>query len=126
MGTDAGGDAIQAGLRVALRAAMKSRDTVATSALRSVLAAIGNAEAVPAPDRPQPDGASQHVAGGTVGLASAEAERKRLTLEETARIVRDEISERQATADQYEAAGRPERAERLRRETQVIQAAIQA
>jgi uncharacterized protein len=36
-------------LRAALRAALKARDTAAAAALRSALAAIGNAEALPAP-----------------------------------------------------------------------------
>ncbi|MBO0802496.1 MAG: GatB/YqeY domain-containing protein [Nocardiopsaceae bacterium] len=121
MGTDT--DTLQARLRLALRAAMKSKDAVATSALRSALAAIGNAEAVSR----NPDTAnavSQHVAGGAAGLGAAEAERRSLTRDETARIVRDEISDRQASARQYEAAGHPDRAERLRYEAQAIQSAI--
>lgn len=122
--TNAADDSVQGRLRLALRVAMKSKDILATSALRSALAAIGNAEAVPQQDL----GAtvSRHVAGASAGLASAEAERKRLTREETARIVRAEISDRQAAARQYEAAGHPERADRLRREAQAIQAAVQA
>jgi hypothetical protein len=56
---DAPGDDIRITLQRALRAAMKSRDTVAVSALRSALAAIANAEAVPAP-APRPS-----RAGGT-------------------------------------------------------------
>lgn len=124
MGTD-----IETGLRTALRTAMKAKDTVAASALRSALAAIANAEAVPpapetvtAPSQP----ASQHVAGGTAGLGSAETERRRLTRDETDRIVRGEISDREAAARQYEAAGRPDRADRLRREAQAIRAALEA
>lgn len=125
METDTGGDAIQAGLRTALRAAMKAKDTVAASALRSVLAAIANAEAVPQGSETA-TAASQHIAGGTAGLGSAEAERRRLTREETARIVREEMSDREAAARQYDAAGHPERAARLRREAHLIQAATEA
>jgi uncharacterized protein len=122
---DTGGDTIQARVQVALRAAMKAKDTLAVSALRSVLAAIGNAEAVPPQERASPGG-SQHVAGGAAGLGAAEAERRRLRRDETAGIVRDEISDRQAAARQYEAAGHPERAARLRREAQAIQDALDA
>lgn len=110
-------------LQGALRAAMKDRDTVAASALRSVLAAIANAEAVPVGPGTA-TAASQHVAGGTAGVGSGEAERRRLTPEETDRIVRDEISEREAAARQYEDGGHPERAGRLRREARVIRAAL--
>jgi hypothetical protein len=120
MGTD-----IEAGLRTALRAAMKAKDTVAASALRSALAAIANAEAVP-PGPGTTTAASQHVAGGTAGPGSAETERRRLTRDETDRIVRGEISDREAAARQYEAAGHPDRADRLRREAQAIRAAIEA
>src|ERR1700751_3302805 len=117
MDTNAGGDTIRAGLELALRAAIKARDTVAVSALRSVLAAIANAEAVPQPGRsmtptsvataPSANGAvaSQHIAGGATGLGAAEADRKTLTGEETAALVRNEIAERQAAARQYEDAG---------------------
>jgi hypothetical protein len=123
--SDTGGDAIQARLRLALRAALKTKDTVAASALRSVLAAISNAEAVPPHPGTTPV-ASQHVAGGAAGLGSAEAERKILSRQETARIIEDEIFERRAAIRQYEAVGRPELAERLRHEIQVIQSAAQA
>jgi hypothetical protein len=122
---DTGGDAIQARLRLALRAALKSKNTVAASALRSVLAAISNAEAV-SPHPGTATGASQHVAGGAAGLGSAEAERKILSRQETAQVVEDEISERQAAIRQYEAAGHSERADRLRHEIQVIQSAARA
>jgi uncharacterized protein len=137
MDTNAGRDAIRAGLELALRAAIKARDTVAVSALRSVLAAIANAEAVPQPGRsttptsvvgaPSANGAvaSQHVAGGATGLGAAEADRKTLTGDETAALVRNEITERQAAARQYEDAGHQERAARLLREAWVIQAALE-
>jgi len=105
---------------------MKARDTVAVSALRSVLAAIANAEAVPAA-APSSDGSSpavtgdQYVAGSTAGLAATEAGRRELTGEEVAEIVRAEAAERRAAARQYHAAGQAEQAERLLREAQVIE-----
>lgn len=116
-------ESIAARLRSALRAAMKSKDPVAAAALRSALAAIANAEAVPQEDRAA--AASQHIAGGTAGLASAEAERRTLTPEDAARIIENEICERQTAARQYETADHPERAARLRREAEVIRSAIQ-
>jgi uncharacterized protein len=132
MDTNVDRDTIRAGLELALRTAIKARDTVAVSALRSVLAAIGNAEAVPQPTRStttaaSADGAvaSQHVAGGATGLGATEADRKTLTGDETAALVRNEIAERQAAARQYEDAGHQERAARLLREVRVIQAALE-
>ena len=104
---------------------MKARDTVAVSALRSVLAAIANAEAVPAA---APSGGSspavtgdQYVAGSTAGLAATEAGRRELTGEEVAAIVEAEAAERRAAARQYHTAGQAEQAERLLREAQVIE-----
>jgi len=107
----------------ALRAAMKARDTVAVSALRSVLAAIANAEAVPQSlDASSPTvTANQYIAGSTAGLAATEAGRRELTGEEVAGIVRAEAAERRAAARQYQAAGQAEQAGRLLREAQVIE-----
>src|SRR5215468_9855921 len=43
------GGGVRSRLQAALRTAMKAQDTVAVSALRSALAAIANAEAIPVP-----------------------------------------------------------------------------
>jgi hypothetical protein len=67
---------------------------------------------------------SQHVAGGTAGLASAEAVRRELTAGEIAGIVRDEILERETAARQYAEAAHADRAARLIREAQAIQVAL--
>ena len=108
-------------LQQALRAAMKARDTVAVSALRSVLAAIANAEAVPPAAASPAVTGDQYVAGSTAGLAATEAGRRELTGEEVAEIVRAEAAERRAAARQYHAAGQAEQAGRLLREAQVIE-----
>jgi hypothetical protein len=119
---------------------MKARDTVAVSALRSTLAAIANAEAVSPPtalttsgptapvNPPPPASASdvhQYVAGSTAGLAATEAERREVTEEDAAGIVQAEVAERQAAAREYQAAGHADRVERLLREAQVIQHALE-
>lgn len=59
-------------LQLALRAALKARDTVATSALRSALAAIDNASAVPARPSPGVGTGSVHIAGAASGLGASE------------------------------------------------------
>ncbi len=94
---------------------------VAASALRSALAAIGNAEAVLPRPGPGPAG-SAHVAGAVEGLGAGEAERRVLTEADLGEIVQAEITERRAAAGQYEQAGRSDRAERLRREADVLAA----
>jgi uncharacterized protein len=110
-------------LRAALRAAMKARDTVAVSALRSVLAAIANAEAisVSAPPRGATPSGSQHVAGSAAGLGAAEAPRRELTGADIAAIIAAEVAERRAVAGQFDSAGNAGRAARLRREAEVIE-----
>jgi uncharacterized protein YqeY len=90
---------IEQRLRTALRAAMRDRDTVAVRVLRSTLAALDNATAVPGPAA-APAG-DEHVAGSAVGLGAAEAARRELTEDEAVAIVRAEIAERVTAADQY-------------------------
>ena len=119
-------DEIKQRLRAALRAAMKARDPIATSALRSALAAIANAEAVPpepstGPPRPAGDA---HVAGSVAGLGAAEAERRLLTPADVTAIVAAEAAGRRAAAAQYEASGNGDRAARLRHEAAVIESAV--
>jgi hypothetical protein len=65
-------------LRLALREALKARDMIAVSALRSAPASIDNASAVPAPP-PAAGGGSAHVAGAVPGVGAGEAERRRLS-----------------------------------------------
>jgi uncharacterized protein len=117
---------IRAHLGRALREALKARDRVAASALRSALAAIANAEAVPptgASAGPPGAASNPYVAGAAAGVGGAEAERRLLTDAETGAIVRAEIAERHAAADQYDQAGHADRAARLRQEAEVLSSA---
>jgi uncharacterized protein len=130
-------------LRTALRAAMRARDTVAVSALRSAVAALDNATAVPAPRDPGPGSGhaagpasghaagpgsghaagpgSGHVAGGVSGLGAGEAPRRALTPAEEEAIVRAEIADRLAAADIY---GPGPAASRLRAEADLLAAVL--
>jgi uncharacterized protein len=114
---------VPARLQAALRVALKQRDAAAVSALRSALAAIGNAEALPAPATHR-GGGDQYVAGSIGGLGSAEVSRRVLTEAEIAGIMTTEIAERRAEADRYEQAGHADRAGRLRREADALAAAV--
>ncbi|SFP06539.1 hypothetical protein SAMN05421810_101854 [Amycolatopsis arida] len=104
-------------LRDDLRVALRSRDRVAITALRSALAAIDNAEAIPLDG---PVAGSEHVAGAAVGLGSAEAERRLLTEEDLRSILEQEIRERRVAAAEYERHGRDDRAQRLRAEADIL------
>ena len=88
---------------------MRERDRAATSALRSAVAAIENAEAVPVVDRPT-FATSADVAGAALGVGAAEAERLVLDATDERRVVVAELvalAEAEAT---YAAAGDIERA----------------
>jgi uncharacterized protein len=110
-------------LQTALRAALKARDTAAVAALRSALAAIGNAEALPAA-APEVRRSSQYLAGSVAGLGAAEATRRTLTVAEIAGIVRTEIAERRTAAAGYEQSGHADRASQLRREADALAAVV--
>ena len=113
-------DPLRARLRRALLAAMKGRDPVAIAALRSGLAAIDNAEAVAPPPAPMPRAGI--VAAGMVGLGAGEAERRQLSEDQMADIIRTEIADRQAAAEEYERAGHLDQSARLTAEADVLAA----
>lgn len=115
------GSDIRGRLRDALRAALRARDTVAASALRSALAAIANAEAVPLSEAAATPTSSPHFAGAAAGLGAGEARRLNLSDEELAQIVQAEIDERLAAAADYERSGHADRADRLRGEAHALE-----
>ena len=106
-------------LRAALPTAMKSRDRAATSALRATLAAIENAEAVASAGGEIRGQAIEQVA---IGVGATEVARRALTDAEVEEIVRAELAEREMAADEYDRAGRTERAELLRSEARALAA----
>jgi uncharacterized protein YqeY len=99
-------------LNAALPTAMKARDSPAVTALRSTLAAIENAAAV------APDESGRGLPA--VGLGATEVARRDQDDAEIERIVRAEITDRTAAADEYERLGRAERADRLRAEARAL------
>jgi uncharacterized protein len=113
-------------LQLALREALRARDTVATSALRSALAAIDNASAVPAAPAPAAGTEGPHFARAVAGLGAGEAQRHSLTEAEAEQIVWAEVAERQAAARGYDQTGHADQAGRLRQEAQVLLSVIDA
>jgi uncharacterized protein YqeY len=112
---------IRAGLQAALTDALRRRDKVAASALRSGLSALANAEAVS--PVPLAGTSSPHIAGAAAGLGAAEAPRRSLSPAGAQQVIAAEISERQTAADGYDRSGHRDRAEQLRREADVLRAA---
>ena len=117
--TNVGNEAIRDRLHQALREAMRAQDSVATSALRSAMAALDNAGAVP-PGPVPAAGGGPHFAGAVAGLGAAEVPRRGLAAGEVEQILRAEIAEREAAAAGYEGAGHDEQARRLRQETRIL------
>ncbi len=106
-------------LRASLTDAMKARDAIGTSALRSALAAIDNAEAVDPAHAPDPR--SGPIAGAVGGLRAGEVRRLDLSDEDVTDVVRGEITSRARAADDYDRLGRAEEAARVRAEAAVLQ-----
>ncbi|MFB9835812.1 hypothetical protein [Actinoallomurus acaciae] len=104
-------------MRQALPEAMRARDKAAVSALRSALAALDNAEAVPV-DVSGPRGLA--IEESPVGVGATEAPRRALSERGAADIVRAEADERLAVASRLTAPAQADRAARLREEAAVL------
>ncbi|HUQ54713.1 GatB/YqeY domain-containing protein [Lentzea sp.] len=117
---------MRASLRDDLKTALKTKDRVAIAALRSALAAIDNAEAVPCDSASQAPvtATNEHVAGTAAGPGAAEVERRHLTDDDQRDIVAHEVRGRTISADEYDRLGRGDTAERLRAEAAVLQRAL--
>lgn len=116
-------------LRAALREAMKARDEPAVRALRTALAAIGNAEAVDVPvvsPSTGARGADPRFPGSVAGLGAGEAPRRELDEGTVLGLLSAEIAARLAAAEEYLRAGRPDLAIALHAEAQCLQAFLPA
>ena len=120
-GHDTGRNALRHALRRDLAMAMKAREPDAVAALRAAIAAIDNAEAVPAPEARQA-ATSSHIAGARAGLGAAEAARRDLSNSDQRAILRDKITGYTAEADRYEALGQSDAAARLRTQARLLSA----
>ena len=112
---------LRAALRQGLTAALKARDTEALAALRTAIAAIDNAEAVPAADMQAPL-TSADIAGASSGVGSTEAIRQSLSVGQLRDIVSEQIAECAREADRYDALGQPDAAHRLRHRARILAA----
>ncbi|MGV9860090.1 hypothetical protein ACWDTD_15760 [Gordonia sp. NPDC003425] len=107
--------AVRARLRAELRTAMRSRDRVAVSALRSALAAIDNAESsgIAAP-------AAGAIENTALGPGAAEVPRRELSKADVVAVLRAEISERDSAAATLDAAQAADRAAELRAQSALL------
>ena len=105
-------------LQSALLPAMRAGDADTVAVVRSALAAIANAEAVPAPSiTPADEGP---VAGAVTGVGSTEAPRRELTADEVREVVEHERQDRVQAAEESEAGGLGEYAARLRTQAAIL------
>ena len=95
--------------------AMKAKDTIAISALRSVLSALDNASAVPA----------STVAAPVFGRNS-DVPRRDLSDTDCQNIISAEVSARAMAAEEYARFGRDDAAARLRAEQAVVERYIRS
>lgn len=113
MSIDAAGE-MKTQLRGDLRTAMKDRNALAARVLRSLVAALDNAEA---PTTPAGQAAmTQHA----FASGSAEVERLRLDREQVRGILLAELQERERAASEFARLELPDRASVLREEADVI------
>jgi uncharacterized protein len=118
-------DSMRTVLRRDLQDAIKGRRTTEVKALRGLMAAIDNAEAVqPAaaiPTARDASSSSAHIAGAVAGPGSTEATRRKLTLEELRGILDREVAGLEEQAAAYEALGRVSEADHVRCKADVIE-----
>lgn len=114
---------LRASLRIRLTSAMRSGDKAAVGALRNVISALDNEEAVPALDETGRMTSSPHVAGSAVGVGAAERPRRILSTEDELRVIAHEAAELRASAETLAAAGHRARADELLRAAAVVEEA---
>jgi uncharacterized protein YqeY len=107
-------------LSAALPTAMKARDRVAVAAVRSALAAVANAEAVPVESMPR----AGAVEDAAIGAGAADAPRRVLTEDDVRRVVATEVEDRVGAAAELGALGRVDEAARLTAEADVLRAVL--
>jgi len=100
----------------ALTASMKARDRVAVAALRSALARVANAEAVPVDTVPR----AGAVEAAAVGVGAADAPRRELSEAEVRQVVEAEVAEHEGAAAHLTAVGRADDAARVATEAAVL------
>jgi len=101
-------------LRGDLKLAMQARAKLETSLLRAIIAALDNAQAVPARDK------HARYVEHEFGDPAAEVPRLRLDAQDVRTLLEQEIRSRREAADQFEQLGKTDRAAELREEANIV------
>lgn len=107
------GSAIREALRADLKSAMLCKDRLRAALVRTLIAAIDNAEAVEATAQQQGESFRK------LGDPSGEVARRALTAEDIAAVLEREVASRLEAAAQYRARGNDMEAAQLEAEAQV-------
>jgi uncharacterized protein YqeY len=100
---------------------MKARRSEEVATIRTLMAAIDNAEAAGiAPPTSSTSTSSEDFAGAVAGVGSGDALRRELDETELDEILDAEIADRREHEAQYRAIGRPDDAEGMRRQAELI------
>lgn len=118
---DTAADRLRRRIRHDLTDAMKSGHSGEVAALRLLITAVDNAEAVEAGPDPSRRPSSPHVAGAVRGVASTEAARRVLSPADLEKVLAEEAAGLRAQAANYETLGRTEEARRLRSQGEVVE-----
>lgn len=102
-------------LRQRLTEAMRARDRSTAGAVRNVLAALDNAEAVDPASQESPGTTSEHVAGAAAGAGAGDAPRRVLSADQERAVAAGEVVELRSAAAVLAAAGQHERGAELTR-----------
>ena len=100
-------DTIKLQLSNDLKIALKKRDAIAIKTIRSLMAALDNAEAVQVA-APETMPMAGGIAGATDGLGSSDVPRKELAKEDIRKIIQNEIDEIENTINLLKKYSRPE------------------
>jgi uncharacterized protein len=112
---------LRVALRNRLKVAMRAHDRQTAGAMRSVLATLENAEAVPVTSPGTPVSTSEHVAGAVVGLGVGEVPRRLLSLDDERALVIREVAELRLSSAELAAAGQQQRSSELIRIAETVE-----
>lgn len=112
-------------LRQRLTEAMRARDRRTVSAMRTVLAALENAEAVPEAPHAGPVASSEHVAGAATGPGAGDAPRRDLSSDDERLVVAREVAELRSSAAALGEAGQRERSAELALAADTVEAVLE-
>jgi uncharacterized protein YqeY len=101
---------------------MKARRSEEVTTIRTLMAAIDNAEAAGiVPPTSSASSTSEKIAGAVAGIGSGDAPRRELDEADVEEILDAEIADRRGHKVQYEAVGRPDAAEQMRLQAELIE-----